>query len=738
MKKIVFLIGFLLVSLASIAQHDHTLCNSEYHLPPVGRSKKAKIPDPVVPSGTDVRSLQSNPGATAVLYMAFDGGSLTHSGQTFNYQASNKTDTQIYGAWKVVSEDFYPFNINVTTDLAIYNATAVGDRHIGYVYQTRKAPSASSGYNFGGFGSGEHCEVAGSMNWANVGEAFSHEFGHSMGLVHSSSLTKEYYGGHNYWAPIMGNNYTNTLTQWDQGEFQAAKYSDANAANIGQSYWSLAQKRAFYIDKTLIISTTDKADGTEVGFRTDDHGSSTNSATAMLRSGNNVFASSNKGYITEPTDLDFFSFTLARSGTIKLNANVNDVAPNLNIELKLYDGSGALLQTINDDGYANLGASLNTTLAAGTYYLSIDGAGEEDPLTTGYSDYGSLGYYSISGTIEEDGGIPNIAPIVSFITPTNTSTVYVVPGNNLTFDLLAEDSDGSISSITLNINGSNLTPTLVSGTTYSIDWKPLSPVEYTGEVVVTDNDGASSTVTTTFTVAWGTGITYDISYDANGGVSASTTVETVTENSTASFNNVTPSRNGYTFEEWNTITDGSGLVFNTSSIITGNITVFAQWEIIPIVQYTVSYDGNGNDTGTVPNSVSHQSGTDIIILNPINLSLESHLFTGWNIKADGTGDTYSASETIMITSDLTLYAMWELSTGLAEFNVKNIRLYPNPVTDQCYIHGIDLSTPIKVYNTSGLLVSEIEYQTNGIDLSNLINGIYFVSVKGSMIKVLVQ
>jgi hypothetical protein len=35
----------------------------------------------------------------------------------------------------------------------------------------------------------------------------------------------------------------------------------------------------------------------------------------------------------------------------------------------------------------------------GTYYLEVSGTGFGDPLTNGYSRYGSLGQYSIKGSV---------------------------------------------------------------------------------------------------------------------------------------------------------------------------------------------------------------------------------------------------------------------------------------------------------------------------------------------------
>ena len=46
-----------------------------------------------------------------------------------------------------------------------------------------------------------------------------------------------------------------------------------------------------------------------------------------------------------------------------------------------------------------MAATINQVVTPGIYYIEIDGVGSGDPMTNGYSDYGSLGHYFISGSI---------------------------------------------------------------------------------------------------------------------------------------------------------------------------------------------------------------------------------------------------------------------------------------------------------------------------------------------------
>ena len=50
-----------------------------------------------------------------------------------------------------------------------------------------------------------------------------------------------------------------------------------------------------------------------------------------------------------------------------------------------------------------------------------------------------------------------------------------------------------------------------------------------------------------------------------------------------------PAREGYTFKGWNTKADGTGTAFDAKTIVTDDVTVYAQWEAKTDVSYTVKY-----------------------------------------------------------------------------------------------------------------------------------------------------
>jgi PKD repeat protein len=74
----------------------------------------------------------------------------------------------------------------------------------------------------------------------------------------------------------------------------------------------------------------------------------------------------------------------------------------LNVAATLYDSQGTLVAFSNPSN--SLAASFSLTgMPAGRYYLRVEGEGSGNPLNTGYSDYGSLGIYSLSGTVPSSG-----------------------------------------------------------------------------------------------------------------------------------------------------------------------------------------------------------------------------------------------------------------------------------------------------------------------------------------------
>ena len=147
---------------------------------------------------------------------------------------------------------------------------------------------------------------------------------------------------------------------------------------------------------------------------------------------------------------------------------------------------GGLIVSANPSG--SLNASISLYLGAGSYTLAIDGVGNGD-LVTGYSDYGSIGEYSISGTIVSPGvAQPPVA--VASATPTSGPAPLTVMFSGSG----SYDPDGTINAWSWSFgDGTALDP----GTNVSHVY--LSKGTYTAVLTVTDRTGFSDTASLVIT-----------------------------------------------------------------------------------------------------------------------------------------------------------------------------------------------------------------------------------------------
>ena len=72
--------------------------------------------------------------------------------------------------------------------------------------------------------------------------------------------------------------------------------------------------------------------------------------------------------------------------------------------------------------------------------------------------------------------------------------------------------------------------------------------------------------------------------------------------------------------------------------------------------FIVTYDANGGVGTMKPDTFYYGVSKQ---LSEIKYTKDSHTFTSWNTKADGTGISYEDGKTLMISKNITLYAQWE-------------------------------------------------------------------------------
>jgi chitodextrinase len=416
-----------------------------------------------------VANLQSLPGAAGCVLLDFDGqyvsGTPWNGGNPIDAQPSGMSDAAIQEAWEVVSEDYRPFKVNITTNEAVFNSYPKSMRMRAIFTPTTTAAPGTGGVAYiGSFSWNDDtpCWVF-VLSGKNGGEAASHEVGHTFSLGHDGRTTpsEAYYAGQGNWAPIMGVSYYKTITQWSKGEYTSANNLEDDLSKISGANFG-------------------------VGYRNDDHGNTTGAATALkIGSGGAVSATENFGIVERTSDLDFFSFTTS-GGTVSLNINTVARDGDLDILAKLYNSGGTLINSYDPNG---LNSSISTSLAAGTYYISVDGTGVGNPAVDGYSDYASLGSFFISGTVPNT-VVTNTPPSVAISSPT-AGSVYTAPAN-IGITANASDADGTVSKVEFFANGTKIGEKTTSP--YTLSWSTGTGT-YSLTAVATDNGGATKTST---------------------------------------------------------------------------------------------------------------------------------------------------------------------------------------------------------------------------------------------------
>lgn len=404
---------------------------------------QATDPGPAASSPlSSLPQLSSRPGATAKLVLDFDGNTLASWGGYTNvitpaYDQDGDPTTfsagelaSINEIWARVSEDYAPFNIDVTTiDPGVLTDKVVAKIAIGGNYSDWYGSSAGGVayvggfYNFASNVGFVFKDALGNGNPKYVAEAAAHEAGHLFGLQHQAAwsgttLVSAYSQGDANWAPIMGVGYYSNRTTWFNGPTPSGPTS--------------------YEDELAILSGSN--DG--FGYRADDYGSSIATASSLPISGGSVNVA---GLIGQYTDADYFQFTTT-GGTLNLQLNVAQFGANLDSVLELQDGSGTVIASSAPTN--SLGSSLSLTVGAGTYYLVARGMG----------DYGDMGQYTITGTIAASSTAPEISVSVGGVNVADGGSVAfgsVNVGSPVTKTFTVKN-DGTATLNLTAINGASL------------------------------------------------------------------------------------------------------------------------------------------------------------------------------------------------------------------------------------------------------------------------------------------
>ena len=432
--------------------------------------------------------LNSNAGASDTLYLDFDGHAATdnwgtYSANPFDMDSDPSTFSPgerlaIQNLWRVTSEDYSPFNVNVTTanpgafndgqayrmvvtdsDSTIVLANS-GTLGVAFLESYAMFGSTNNtGFTFAdNFNKYTAAGPAGEIMGTSLeqGNTVSHEFGHSLALRHYNSGPGNFAGN----ADVRPNGIMATPDSGLNREIWQTGQADLDLTNT-----------VFQDDIGVIGNATNT-----FGFRSDDHGDSTGTAT-VLTAVNTTFLSS--GILEALADHDYFAFTLTEDSRVTILADVDGYAANADLELRLYDGGGFPIGSATDpldslDAYIRAGI-----LTAGTYFVDIRSDGQD----------GELGQYNLK--------------IVT--SPANTAPVAT--GESFTID------EDTVLTTVLGIDDLLLNDTDADGDTLTVNTTPI--VDSSNGTLVLNNDG-TLTYTPDDDYHGSDTFTYEIN-DGNGG-----------------------------------------------------------------------------------------------------------------------------------------------------------------------------------------------------------------------------
>ncbi len=182
-----------------------------------------------------------------------------------------------------------------------------------------------------------------------------------------------------------------------------------------------------------------------------------------------------------------------------------------------------------------------------------------------------------------------------------------------------------------------------------------------------DYNGFMPAKDVTFTAKW-TANTYTVVYNPNAeGVTGTMVSSDFTYDTSATLTKNGFTRDGYTFCGWatsagsNTIEYGDGAsIKNLTSVNRGEVTLYAVWSKNT---YTLTYDSNGGE-----NAPEQQTGNTTYTVSDAKPVRVGYTFRGWAASADATTAEYEAGNTITLTGNTTLYAIWEEITYTITYN----------------------------------------------------------------------
>ena len=204
---------------------------------------------------------------------------------------------------------------------------------------------------------------------------------------------------------------------------------------------------------------------------------------------------------------------------------------------------------------------------------------------------------------------------------------------------------------------------------------------------------------------------YDVTFEVNGG--SAVTAQEVYENAKI-VEPTDPTRDGYTFEGWFKEVGLTNLWIFDTDLVTAHTTLYAKWEAIPAVTFTVTFEENGGSV--VADLLLVGEGT--MITAPSAPTKDGYTFEGWYKEVELTN--LWVFETDTVTADITLFAKWDEVVAINVTTPAEFKAMTESTTGENYVlvNDIDFTGFEWIQSGTGVTFNGV-LDGNGKTISNI-------------------
>ena len=217
---------------------------------------------------------------------------------------------------------------------------------------------------------------------------------------------------------------------------------------------------------------------------------------------------------------------------------------------------------------------------------------------------------------------------------------------------------------------------------------------------------------------------YKVSYEEDGGSEVADM--TVVNGKTFETPN-DPVKPGYEFLGWYIDSEYTAPYIFGSQIVTGDITLYAQWALVDPAMATYTIDFDLGYDAEAPATIDTKAGKIYDAPTPVR---EGYKFCGWWVSdyEDGTKLTYKWTKDTVFAANTTLFAVWEEENKGSKISNPEVQI----LADRIQWNGIDGASryAIKITDPTGYVmvdqeVTSIEF---AVDFASMVEGDYKVEV----------